>query len=127
MKEIYKFIIPLPPVTKKNSSCVYYNKSTGKPFICPSDRYRQYEKDFILLCPKIPIIDYPINLKSIYYMPTKRKVDLINLHSALHDCLVKSNVLLDDNCNIIVSTDGSRVFYDKTNPRTEIYIEKISN
>lgn len=125
MKEVYKFIIPLPPVTKKNNSCVYYNKSTGKPFICPSERYRQYEKDFILLCPKIPIIDYPINLKSIYYMPTKRKVDLINLHSALHDCLVKANVLLDDNCNIIESTDGSRVDYDKINPHTYIEITPV--
>lgn len=125
MKEEYKFIIPLPPATKKNSSCIYYNKNTGKPFICPSERYRQYEKDFILLCPKIPLIDYPINLKSIYYMPNKRKVDLINLHSALHDCLVKANVLLDDNCSIIVSTDGSKVEYDKINPHTYIEITPV--
>lgn len=125
MEEIYKFIIPLAPVTKKNSSNIFLNKNTGKRFIMPSDRYRQYEHDFILLCPNIPIIDYPINLKALYYMPSKRKVDLINLHEALHDCLVKKNVLLDDNCNIIISTDGSRVFYDKINPRTEIYIQKI--
>ena len=91
----------------------------------PSDRYRQYEHDFLLLCPNIPIIDYPINLKALYYMPSRRKVDLINLHEALHDSLVAANVLLDDNCNIIVSTDGSHVFYDKINPRTEIYIQKI--
>lgn len=117
--------MPIPPVTKKNSSNIFFNKATGKRFITPSDRYKQYEKDFLLLCPKIPIIDYPINLKAVYYMPTKRKVDLINLHSALHDCLVNSNVLLDDNCNIIVSTDGSRVYYDKENPRTEISIQTL--
>ena len=125
MEEIYKFTIPLAPVTKKNSSNIFLNKNTGKRFIMPSDRYREYEHDFLLLCPNIPIIDYPINLKALYYMPSRRKVDLINLHEALHDCLVKKNVLLDDNCNIIVSTDGSRVFYDKINPRTEIYIQKI--
>lgn len=127
MKELYRFIIPIPPVTKKNSSNIFFNKATGKRFITPSDRYKQYEKDFKLLCPPLPIIDFPINLKAIYYMPSKRRVDLINLHSALHDCLVKSGVLLDDNCSIIVSTDGSRVYYDKENPRTEVYIEKISN
>lgn len=88
----------------------------------PSSSYIQYEKDFLLLCPKIPIINYPVNIKALYYMPTRRKVDLINLHSALHDCLVKANVLYDDNCGIIISTDGSRVFYDKDNPRTEVYI-----
>jgi Holliday junction resolvase RusA-like endonuclease len=125
MQEIYRFIIPLAPVTKKNSSNIFVNKATGKRFISPSNTYKQYEKDFLLLCPNIPIIDFPINLKALYYMPTKRKVDLINLHSALHDCLVKKNVLLDDNCSIIVSTDGSRVYYDKLNPRTEVYIEQI--
>ena len=125
MKEIYRFIIPLSPVTKKNSSNIFINRTTGKRFITPSDRYKQYEKDFILLCPLIPTIDYPVNIKALYYMPTKRKVDLINLHEALHDCLVKKGVLYDDNSNIVVSTDGSRVFYDKLNPRTEIIIEKI--
>ena len=125
MKEIYRFIIPLAPVTKKNSSSIFINKNTGKRFITPSDRYKQYENDFLLLCPNIPIIDYPINLKALYYMPSKRKVDLINLHSALHDSLVAANVLLDDNCNIVVATDGSRVFYDKINPRTEVYIYEM--
>ena len=57
-------------------------------------------------------------------MPTRRKVDLINLHSALHDSLVAANILLDDNCAIIKSTDGSRVMFDKNNPRTEITITK---
>ena len=127
MQELYRFIIPIPPVTKKNSSNIFINKNTGKRFITPSDRYKQYEKDFILLCPNLPIIDFAINLKALYYMPTKRKVDLINLHSALHDSLVAANVLLDDNSQIVVSTDGSRVLYDKNNPRTEIIIEKYPN
>lgn len=121
-KTLYTFVIPLPPVTKKNSSNIFLNKATGKRFIMPSSSYRQYEKDFLLLCPKIPIINYPVNIKALYYMPSRKKVDLINLHSALHDCLVKANVLYDDNCGIIISTDGSRVFYDKDNPRTEVYI-----
>lgn len=84
--------------------------------------YIKYEKAFMDECPELETIDFPINLQAIYYMPTKRKVDLINLHAALHDCLVKKKVLLDDDSSIIVSTDGSRVFYDKDNPRTEITI-----
>ncbi len=124
MEEIYRFIIPLPPCTKKNSSNIFINRTTGKRFITPSDRYKQYEKDFMLLCPLIPTIDYPVNIKALYYMPTKRKVDLVNLHSALHDCMVKKGVILDDNSQIIVSTDGSRVCYDKYNPHTLVIIEK---
>jgi len=32
-------------------------------------------------------ITRPINIKAIYYMPTRRVVDITNLHSALHDVL----------------------------------------
>lgn len=121
MKKI-EFTIPLSPVTKKNHMQFGRNKYTGKTFVKQSPAYCQYENDFMLVCPNIETIDFPVNVKALYYMPTKRKVDLINLHATLHDCLVKKGILLDDNCNIIVSTDGSRVLYDKNNPRTEICI-----
>lgn len=48
MQELYRFIIPIPPATKKNSSNIYFNRATGKRFIHPSERYKQYEK--ILCC-----------------------------------------------------------------------------
>ena len=63
-----------------------------------------------------------MNIRALYYMATRRKVDITNLESALLDVLVKHGVITDDNCRIVVSTDGSRVLYDKDNPRTEIYI-----
>ena len=56
-------------------------------------------------------INCPVNIKCIYYRQTKRRVDLTNLLAATHDLLVESGVLADDNCNIIVSVDGSRVYY----------------
>lgn len=56
-------------------------------------------------------------------MPKNGKVDITNLHSALHDILVKVGVLEDDNYKIVASTDGSRVFVDEGNPRTEVEIE----
>ena len=58
-------------------------------------------------------------------MPTKRRVDLTNLMEATHDILVHCGVLADDNSKIIVSVDGSRVEYDKNNPRTEIEITEV--
>ena len=59
-------------------------------------------------------------------MPTKHRVDLVNLLEATCDILVKVNVLEDDNSNIIISHDGSRVLYDKDNPRVEIEIQEIA-
>ena len=72
-------------------------------------------------------IDYPVNIKAIYHMPTSRKVDLINLHEALHDILVHYHVLADDSSNIVVSTDGSRVVVDKWNPHTEVEITRVGD
>lgn len=67
-------------------------------------------------------IDYACNVKLIYYRSDKRRTDLVNLQNATLDILVSANVLADDNYKIVQSTDGSRVYYDKDNPRTEIYI-----
>ena len=67
-------------------------------------------------------IDQPVNVSAKFYMPTKRRVDLTNLNEALHDILVHYGVLTDDNAKIIVSTDGSRVCWDKVEPRTEVLI-----
>ena len=60
-------------------------------------------------------------------MPTRRKCDLTNLLEAIDDIMVKSGLLADDNFTIIESHDGSRVLYDKENPRTEVQIVPIKN
>jgi len=121
-----KITIPLPPITKKNHQQIYRNKKTGKPFVTQSKAYKEYQKSagYFIPC-KYMMIAKPVNVKAIYYMPTRRKVDLCNLHAALHDILVHYGVLEDDNSKIIVSTDGSRVGYDKENPRTEIIITEV--
>lgn len=120
-----KFTIDLAPVTKKNHSQVIF--VSGRPRVIPSKQYIQYEKDCQFFMPRISTIDKPINVKAIYYMPTHRKVDLPNLHNALHDVLVHYGVVEDDNSNIIASTDGSRVRYDKENPRTEVEIKEVGD
>ena len=93
--------------------------------IIPSKQYREYEKIVSVFLPMCEPIETPVNVKALYYMPTRRRVDLCNLHAALHDILVKHQVLKDDNSKIIVSTDGSRVYYDKENPRTTVIITEV--
>lgn len=123
MNEV-KFTIKLPPITKKNSMQVGTNRYTGKTFVTQSKQYKQYEKDVANFIPVITMIDKPINIKALFYMPTKRKVDKLNLEAALHDILVKYEVLLDDNSDIVVSTDGTRVYkgVGSENARTEVTI-----
>lgn len=114
------------PRTKKNSSQILVDKNSGKRFVSPSKQYHEYEKnagDYLLPRPEAPI-DAPVNVKCVYYMGTRRKVDLANLISATCDVLVHYGILADDNSKIVVSHDGSRVDYDKEKPRAEITITK---
>ncbi len=44
---------------------------------------------------------------------------------AIDDILTHYGVIADDNYSIVQSHDGSRVFVDKENPRTEVIIEEV--
>lgn len=125
-----KFTIPLPPKTKKNHQKIKYNRKNGKPYIGQSEAYEEYEKVCLYLIPgkARQHIDYPVNIKATYYMREARRVDITNLHSALHDVLVASGVLKDDSSlspRIVVGTDGSRVLVDRNSPRTEVEITEV--
>lgn len=126
-KQEIHFTIPVEPKTKKNHQTISVNPKTGKYFVTPSSQYKKYKLDVgYFLRGKGNKIDYPVNIQAIYYVGTRRKVDIANLNSCLHDVLVDYEVLEDDNARIIVSTDGSRVRYDKDNPRTEVTITPAS-
>ena len=115
------FTIPVAPVTKKNHGQII--TVGGRPRVIPSKQYRDYEKEAVKHCPHMEI-DYPVNVKAIFYMKTKRRVDIANLIGALHDTLVAAGTVIDDNNRIIESVDGCRVGYDKENPRTVVVIER---
>lgn len=120
-----KITIQIPPTTKKNSQQIVWKN--GRPIIIPSAKYKMYERQArAFLTPVASPIDYPVNVKCLYYMPTRRRVDLSNLLNSTLDILVHYGVLLDDNRNIVYSVDGSRVLYDKASPRTEIEITPIT-
>lgn len=122
-----KLVLYGNPATKKNSMQIFKNSRTGQSFLTQSKRYKDYARD----CGRQITgkykkkIDYPINLKCVYYRKTKHRVDLINLLAATCDILSDFGVIKDDNCKIVVSHDGSRVKYDKECPRVEIEIEKV--
>lgn len=113
------------PRTKKNSARILKSRSGGR-FVAPSKAYVDYETDCLRQI-KRPIspIYARVNVRCVYYMATRRKVDLANLIEATTDILVKARVLEDDNSCIVSAHDGSRVDYDKRNPRVEIWIEEM--
>lgn len=128
MAIIYQAMIPLNPRTKKNSQQIMINHKTGKPFVMQSSKYMEYEKNAGWFLKKLPKpINEPVNVKCVFYRETRIRCDLSNLLEAAMDILVEYGILADDNFNIITGFDGSRVYIDKENPRTEIMIETVEN
>ena len=122
-----KFNIDVCPRTKKNSSQIIFAK--GRPMLIPSKLYKQFEQDCLkqITNKYQKKINYPVNVKALFYMPTRRRVDLTNLLEALDDMFVKAEVLEDDCRDIIAGHDGSRVYWDKENPHIEVEITEMDN
>lgn len=70
-------------------------------------------------------IDCPVNIKCLFYLPTLRRTDLTNLLEAVDDLLVSEGIIEDDHYGIVTAHDGSRCYWDKESPRTEIIITKM--
>lgn len=121
------------PRTKKNSQIIAGSgrkcpecKKPEKQWIKQSDQHDAWAEAAAWQLqnkPREPI-DFPVGCKYICYMATRRRVDGLNLYAAIDDLLVKNHILADDNSTIVIHHDGSRVYYDKDNPRVEIEITK---
>ena len=131
---ILRYVIPLEPRTKKN-----HLRIAGSGRKCPTchrflrqyvlqskahDVYKQQAKVFLHPRPDNPI-NTPCEITYKFYMKTHRVVDKSGLMQAADDLLVETGILEDDNSRILVSHDGTRVLYDKENPRTEITIKLL--
>lgn len=120
-----KIILYGAPRTKKNHQQIRKTPS-GRRFVAPSKAYMEYEGTCLAQIKRPQqAISEAVNVTLLYYMPTRRRVDKTNLEESLLDILVRAGVLADDNRDIVAATDGSRVLYDKQNPRVEITITRM--
>lgn len=135
MNLLARYVIPLDTRTKKNSMSI---AGTGPR--CPKcgKRKRQFIRQghanteysamaakYLFPKPREPLSG-KVHIVYRIYTQTRRVVDDLNLYASLDDILVKEKILKDDNRGIIRCRDGSRVLYDKTNPRAEIYIYEFT-
>lgn len=113
------------PRTKKNHQRIL-NGFGGRPFVAPSKEFQIYQEKCLwqIKTPQRSISE-AVNVKAVYYMPNRRRVDLVNLLEATCDILVKAGVLADDCAAIVAGHDGSRVLLDRQNPRVEIEITRM--
>lgn len=127
---IYTYTIAGNPRSKKNNMRPARRKN-GSLMLIQSQTYIDYANaampqllEQLAANPHQSIAD-EVNVKMIFYRADRRRTDLVNLQNAVLDILVQAKILADDNYKIVVGMDGSRVYYDKDNPRTEITISPI--
>lgn len=134
--EVIRYTILGDPRTKKNHQriagqgirCALCGKFK-REFIVQSAAHDAFEKSAVKQLfprPEKPI-SCPVNVCCVFWMATRRKVDKSNLEATVHDLLVEAGILADDSRDILAGTDGSRVYYDKANPRVEITITKMAD
>ena len=126
MNDVIRIVIPGRPITKKNHGRIV--NCGGKPRLLPSPQFRDYQDKagYYIRCKGRKIADR-VNVRCVYYMPTKGMVDMVGLLQATDDILVHYGVIEDDNSRIVAGHDGSRVRYDKKNPRVEITIAAMED
>ena len=131
---VLKAVIPLPPRTKKN-----HQEIAGSGALCPvckkpekqwikqsaaHDEYAEKAGWHLRPKPRSPI-EFPINIRYLFFLDADRVVDDLNLAACADDLLVKYGIIKDDNRRIVKGHDGTRSFVDRENPRTEIYITRM--
>jgi len=108
------FELPWPP----SVNSLYGGGSSQKRF--KSKQYKAWEKS----CPALPctMIDYPVAVKLIYYMPDMRLRDIDNYSKAVIDKMVSDGVLKDDNHKIIQEITARFGGIDKGNARVICHV-----
>lgn len=151
MKEI-KIIIPGNAINKKSTHkmSLYMKDKHGRriprkfPVYYYSEAWKKWGQKAIVVCNRYkalhPEIAFPItermNLKVLFYMDKIIKIDLSAMYEGIQDVLAGNagvgklepsiyQIIEDDSIRFIGSHDGSRVFYDKINPRTEVYLTEF--
>ena len=120
-----KLILPDSIRSKKNSKRIFGRGRFKK--VLPSDAYMEWEEEarraIVLQLPAwyLAPTTKNVSIKATIYYKGQRP-DLSGCFESIGDCL-ESVVYVND--KQIVSWDGSRLYHDLKNPRTEVIIESI--
>lgn len=123
---VSQFTIGLVPKTKGkiNLSIKSDSKNNDRIQVTRSREDKTYIKEAGSFLKPLRI-DYPVNVKVLFYTNSRRHFKLVNLLQMISDVLIKNNVIC--NGNNIIGYDGSRILYDKHAPRTEILISRMEH
>ena len=122
---IAEITLPGRPITKKNSQRIVTNRKTGRPMVIQSEQYIRYETECLWRLKQYrgPKFKSQVEVRALFYMPSKQRPDLTNCMQSVADILEKAGVIEND--RNIVSWDGTRLLIDKEEPRVDIEIRRV--
>jgi Holliday junction resolvase RusA-like endonuclease len=113
--------------SQKNNKQIAINRRTGRRFVRSNDTVLAWQKDakrqLQAQFEGYKITDYPIEVTIVFYRPNLIRRDLDNVASGILDCMVASEIIVDDDVNHVSMLTLSYGGVDKLNPRAEIFIE----
>lgn len=117
---------PVPP--KKNSKQIFTNRSTGKPFITASKRYKEWESTELQNLEKhnLQIIS-PCRMTLTFFPPNRRAYDMGNKRESIQDLLVKAGILEEDNFKILQQSTDSVKPVNKDKPGVHVLLETLNS
>jgi Holliday junction resolvase RusA-like endonuclease len=125
-----KLLITGNPPSQKNDKEIgwrYSNAGKKVPFIMSSKKTKQWRadaaKELWAQFVGFRVTDFPINLSIVFYFK-KEERDLDNAAAAVMDAMVEAGILPDDNVKYVECITLQFGGIDKTNPRTEIYLDE---
>lgn len=127
MSEIlFHCVIPGRTRILKNNKKLIRLRGSGRMIPVSSDRYKKWElfaSLFIARARKNPTIDFPVNLKIIFYFKDhQHEPDLSNAYQGVEDVLQKCDVIKND--KLVYSHDGSRKVFGSAVESVEIWVTK---
>ncbi len=128
----WRFTLKGAPRTKKTSNRLVPAKGNRRAVILPSAAFTAWNRIAQMELARVRSQDHPIdsafpiefnvNVRAWFYRDAERG-DACNYYEALADALQEGWIVVND--SQIVSWDGSRLLFDKANPRVEVWITEI--
>lgn len=112
---------------QKNSKQIFYNKSTGKPFITSNDTVKSWQKQTAIQLNAMYQRDTftkPVRVDYYFYVKDNRKRDIDNMIASINDALQAGGILEGDHWQVL-EIGSAKAAIDKENPRAEITITEL--
>lgn len=112
---------------QKNSKQIFYNKSTGKPFITSNDTVKSWQKQAALQLYEMKdreLFTEPVKVDYHFYVKDNRKRDIDNMVASINDALQAGGILEGDHWQVL-EIGSAKAEIDKEDPRAVITITKL--